>query len=135
MGCEQKGSLSKISHTYSAMMKLGAVIPYLKKIQNIYKKGSAHLHFCWHQYFFTKTRSFCYINKYGYRLHFTWFLILLTFFYTLKVVLINIVAIVMMLAKLAALGLLRKKIFWNKYYDVIIYVHDVTKVILSRDSK
>ena len=33
------------------------------------------------------------------------------FFYSLKVVLINIVAIVMMLAKLATLGLLRKKIF------------------------
>ena len=29
--------LPKICHTYPTMMKLGAVIPYLKKIQKIYK--------------------------------------------------------------------------------------------------
>ena len=34
-GC-QKGPLPKICHTYSKMMKLGVVIPYLKKIQKIY---------------------------------------------------------------------------------------------------
>ena len=44
------------------------------------------------------------------------------------------VAILMMSAKMATLGLLKIKVFWNKGYDVIIYVHDVTNKILSRDS-
>ena len=36
--------------------------------------------------------------------------------------------------KMATPGLLKIKIFWNKSYDVINYVHDVTNKILSRDS-
>ena len=40
----------------------------------------------------------------------------------------------MMLAKMAALGLYKIKEFWNKGYDVIIFLHDVTNRILSRDS-
>ena len=40
----------------------------------------------------------------------------------------------MMSAKLATGGLLKIKVFWNKSYDVIISVCDVTKKILSRDS-
>ena len=40
----------------------------------------------------------------------------------------------MMSAKMATLGLLKIKVFWNKGYDVIISVHDVTNKILSRDS-
>ena len=79
--------------------------------------------------------KFCYIKKYRYRLQFdTWFLILLTFLEFLKIVLINMVKIFMMSAKMAALGLLKVKVFWNKGYDVIISVHDVTNKILSRDS-
>ena len=35
---------------------------------------------------------------------------------------------------MATLGLLKIKVFWNKGYDVIIYVNEVTKQILSRDS-
>ena len=35
---------------------------------------------------------------------------------------------------MATPGLLKIKVFWNKGYDVIIYVHDVTNKILSRDS-
>ena len=37
-------------------------------------------------------------------------------------------------AKMGTLGLLKIKLFWNKGYDVKIYVHDVTNKILSRDS-
>ena len=37
-------------------------------------------------------------------------------------------------AKLSTLGLFKIKIFWNKDYDVIICVHDVSKKILSLDS-
>ena len=38
--------LSKISHTYPTMMKLGTVIPYLKKIQKIYESRDTPPGFC-----------------------------------------------------------------------------------------
>ena len=44
------------------------------------------------------------------------------------------VAILMVSAKLAFLGLLKIKAFWSKGYDVKIYVHDLNKKIISRDS-
>ena len=44
------------------------------------------------------------------------------------------VKILMMSAKMATPGLLKIKIFWKKAYDVIISAHDVTNIILSRDS-
>ena len=59
---------------------------------------------------------------------------LLTFSEPLKTALINMVTILMMSAKVATLGLLKIKIFWNKCYDVIISAHDVTNGILSYDS-
>ena len=62
------------------------------------------------------------------------FLILLTFFESLRVVSIIVVEIMMMSAKLASLGLLKIKVFGNKGYDVINYVHDVSNKILSRGS-
>ena len=40
----QKGL--KICHTYPTMMKLGTVIPYVKKIQKIYESQDTHLDFC-----------------------------------------------------------------------------------------
>ena len=42
-------------------------------------------------------------------------------------------AILMMSAKTATLGLLKIKVFWNKIYDVIICIYDVTNKFLSRD--
>ena len=39
-----------------------------------------------------------------------------------------------MSAKMAMLVLLKIKLFWNKAYDFIISVPDVTSKILSRDS-
>ena len=44
------------------------------------------------------------------------------------------VAILMISAKLATLGLLKVKVFWNKDCDLISFVHDVTNKILSRES-
>ena len=44
------------------------------------------------------------------------------------------VTILMILAKMATLGLLKIKVFWNKGYDVIIFVYDITIKILSRES-
>ena len=71
----QKCPLPKICHTYPTMMKLYArnfstVIPYLTKIQNIYKSRDKPIKFCWHQYFFTKIGNLSYVKKYRYRLHF-----------------------------------------------------------------
>ena len=37
-------------------------------------------------------------------------------------------------AKMATSDLLEIKVFWNKDYDVIIYVHDFSNKNLSRDS-
>ena len=37
--------ISKISHAYPAMMKLGTVIPYPKKIQKIYESRDTHSEF------------------------------------------------------------------------------------------
>ena len=44
------------------------------------------------------------------------------------------VKILMMSAKMATPGLLKITVFWNKDYDVIISVDEVTNKILSRDS-
>ena len=44
------------------------------------------------------------------------------------------VAILMKSAKLATLGFLKIKVFKNKDYDVIVFVHDVTSKILSLGS-
>ena len=40
--------LPKIRHTYPTMIKLGTVIPYLTKIQKMYKSRDTFLEFCWH---------------------------------------------------------------------------------------
>ena len=40
----------------------------------------------------------------------------------------------MILAKMATPGLLKITVFWNKGYDVIISVDEVTNKILSRGS-
>ena len=45
-GGGQKDLPSKICQTYPTMMKLGTVIPYLKKTQKIYESRNAPLEFC-----------------------------------------------------------------------------------------
>ena len=44
------------------------------------------------------------------------------------------VIILMTSTKMATLGLLKIKVFWNKGYDIIICAYDVTNKISSRDS-
>ena len=57
-GRGQKGRLPKICHTYSTMMKLGTVVPYLNKIQKIYKSRDSLYEFsCWYQHFFTRNQQ------------------------------------------------------------------------------
>ena len=45
-GAKKVPPLLKICHTYPTMMKLGTVISYLKKIQEIYKSRDTFLEFC-----------------------------------------------------------------------------------------
>ena len=44
------------------------------------------------------------------------------------------VEILMISAKLATLWFLKRKVFCDKGYDIIIFVHDVIDKILSHDS-
>ena len=53
-----------------------------------------------------------------------------TFIEFLNLVLINVIAIVMMLTKLTAPGLLKTNLFWKKGCDVIISAHNFTIKIL-----
>ena len=62
--------LPKICHTYPTMIKLGTVIPYLKKLQKIYDSrdtapGSTDI-----SIFSRENSKVCYVKKYKYRLHF-----------------------------------------------------------------
>ena len=50
---------------------------------------------------------------------------------SLKVVLTNMVAVLMMSAKLVTLGLLKIKVFQNTGYDVLISVQEVTKNFIT----
>ena len=45
--------------------------------------------------------------------------------------LIKVVTILMTSAKMVTLGLLKIKLLLNKGYDVIIFVHDVTKNLMT----
>ena len=40
---------------------------------------------------------------------------------------------ILIMSNMATLGLLKIKVFWNKSYDVIIYVDEITHKILSCD--
>ena len=50
-GRGKKTFFPKIFQIYSTMVKLGTVIPYLKKMQQIFKSRGMFLEFCWHQHF------------------------------------------------------------------------------------
>ena len=56
------------------------------------------------------------------------------FFESLKITLIKMVTNLMMSGKITTLGLLKRKTFWNKGYDVITFVQDVIKKYLLHDS-
>ena len=74
--------ISKTCHIYPTIMRLGTVLPYLKKIQKIHKSCDIPLEFCWHLHFSPEVINFCYIKKYRWRLEFnTQFLIFFTFLF------------------------------------------------------
>ena len=53
----KKVSLPKFCHTYHTMRRLGTVMHYLEKIQNIYNSHDTTLVFCWHQHLFTENQQ------------------------------------------------------------------------------
>ena len=86
-------------------------------------------------FFSPEISKYCNIKKYRYRLYFdTYFQILLTFFESLKIVLMKMVTILIMSDKLATKVPLKIKFFWNIGYAVIISIYNATNKILSLDS-
>ena len=130
----KKTPLRKTCHTYPTMMKHATIIPYLRKIQKIYKLRDTPLEFCWHQHFSPEISKFCYIKKYRYRLHFdAYFSIIFTLFESWKIVLINMVTTLMSSAKMATPDLLKIKVFWSKGCDALILCPWLHQKILLRD--
>ena len=114
--------------------------PSLKSITHILQSWNlVHLYLSWrrslHQHFFMGNQQILLYQEIPIQIAF-WFIIyiLLTFFGSLKIFLVNMVTILMMSAKIATLGLLKLKIFWNKGYDVIVSLYDVINKLLSCDS-
>ena len=62
-GRAKKAPFSKIYHRYPAMMKLGTVIPYLKKIQKIYESRDTPLRLADISIFPPEISKFCYIKN------------------------------------------------------------------------
>ena len=75
-GCSRIGEgwkkypVPKICHRYSTIIKLGTVIPYLEKMQKIYKSCDTASEFLLTLAFFYQESSICHIEKYGYRMNF-----------------------------------------------------------------
>ena len=133
-GREKRSPVPKICYTYSTMMKLRRVIPYLKKTQKSYESRDTPLEFCQHQHFFIGNQQILLYQKIQIQIAFLHIIYnLLTFFEFLKIFFISMVKSLITSAKLAAPGLL-KIIFQNKGYDVLIVDCDVTNKVLSRDS-
>ena len=88
--------------------------------------------------FSLETIKFYYIKKYRCGLHVdTWFLIRLSYFEFLKIVLIKMVGISMLSAKMTTLGIFKIKVFSKKGYGVLIFVmtsptkfYHVTQIVL-----
>ena len=130
----KRPSLPKICHRYPTMMKIGTVIPCLKKIRKIYESRDTHSEFCWHQHFFTGNQQILLYQEIQIQIAF-WYIISNSFNFSwiCKYFLINLVIVLMMSAKMATSGLLEITVFWNKGYDFIITVDDVTSKILWHD--
>ena len=103
--------IPKICHTYPKMMRLGTVLPYLKKIQKIYEHtnhltnlaGSADIII-----FSPEISRVFYIDRMQRQIAFCYIISnSFNFFDSLKIFLTNIVAVLMMSTKKASLGLIK----------------------------
>ena len=63
VGGANRPPLPKICHTCPSMMKLSAVIPYLKKTQKIHESRDTPRDFCWYQHFFTGNQQILLYQK------------------------------------------------------------------------
>ena len=88
--------LPKFCRTFPTMMKLGIVVPELKKTQKLYKSHDTTHTFCWHEYFFTGNHHFCLEQEIETEMVFQYVVSNSFNFKFLKVVLVNMVAILMM---------------------------------------
>ena len=128
---EEEGE-SEICHTYPTMMKLGTITPDLNRIHKIYDWRDAPLEFCWHQHFFSGNQQILLYQKMQIKISF-WFIIsnLFNFFWVFKGCFnkhgYNF-------DDISILDLLKINVFWNKDYDLIICVHEVTNKIFSSNS-
>ena len=106
--------LLKICHTYPAMRKLGAVIPYLKKSKKIYESCETPLEVCWNQLFFTGKQQIL-LRKIIQTEIACWYIVSNSFnkFWVFKD-LIKMVTILMTSANIPNLGLLKIKVFSKK---------------------
>ena len=125
MGDGKRAIHPKLYQLYPTTMKLGTIIPYIKKLHKTSKSrnnffSSANISiFCWKSATFV---TFCYIVSNYFNL-----------FESSKVVLINKVAILMTSAKLATLAFLKIEVFWNKGYDIKTSVHeDTNKIFITQ---
>ena len=127
--------LPKICHTYPTMMKPGTVIPYVKKIQKMYASRDTPLEFYWGQHNFTRNQQILLYQEIQIQIA-IWYIISnsFNFFWVFKNCFNELGYNLMKSAKMAALGLLKIKAFWNIGYGVITSVHDVSSKFLSRDS-
>ena len=131
---DQKGAPCLKPVTHILQWQLGTVITYLKNIKKIYEWRDTHPGFCGHQHFFTGNQQILLCQKT--QIYIAFYYIIsnsFSFLESLNGCLINLV-IILMSAKMATPSLLKITVFWNKGYDVIIFVNDVTNNILSRDS-
>ena len=86
----KKGPHPKICHAYPTMMKLGIVIPHLKRPQKYMNHVTHTMIPADISNFLLEISKFCYIKKYMYRSHFdTKFWIILAFLESLRIVLIK----------------------------------------------
>ena len=99
----------------------------------MHKSCDIPLWFCWHQIFHQEL-VLCVMTKNIDKNSILIRIFFLTIMVFLKVVLIHVILILMMLVKFATLGFLEKQVFWNKVYDIIMWVCEVVNKILLRDS-
>ena len=129
-------SLCKIFHTYSKVLKLGTVIPCLKRKQKIYESCDPPLQLSWYQHLFIGNQQILLFQKIQIQIVF-WYIISSSFniFWVLKEFFNrNGYNFQQWSAKLAAPGLLKVKKFRSKSYDVLIPDYDVISKISSRES-
>ena len=122
-GWGQNGLSSKNLSHISYNNEIWHSLPHLQSLQKYVNHVAYPLRSAYISIFSTEISSFCYIKKLKFKLRFnTWFLIPVTLFQS---VLWNMVAFLMMPAKLANADLLKIQVFSNKVCDVIVSFHGV----------